>query len=332
MPKVPLPALPVSGLFGVVKPSGPTSMSVVNDIQNLVNKSKLFVDESKIGKVARKKGRPRLQKNVKIGQGGTLDPLADGVLVIGVGKGTKELASFLDCTKEYVTTCLLGCETDSYDSKGKIVRKTPWKHVDEALVQAKLAQFTGQIIQTPPIFSALKMDGMPLYEYARKGIPLPRPIAPRDVTVHNLEIVKWLGTDHSFSYPTESLSNDELHALEKAMKSLDDQVEIKDEPEPLPVAPEERPSAFVLKMKVSSGTYVRSIVHDLAHAVGSSGHVVTLQRSRQGRFVLQPEEEDDRICLPWEVFSEATDEPGEADEDGWLPWEREVIQQLEIVQ
>ncbi len=181
-------------------------------------------------------------------------------------------------------------------------------------------------------FSALKMDGMPLYEYARKGIPLPRPIAPRDVTVHNLEIVQWLGTDHSFAYPTESLSDDELHALEKAMKSLDDNVEIKDEPEPLPVAPEERPSAFVLKMKVSSGTYVRSIVHDLAHAVGSSGHVVTLQRSRQGRFVLQPEEEGDRICLPWEVFSEATDNPGEADEDGWLPWEREVIQQLEIVQ
>ncbi len=82
MPKVSLPALPVSGLFGVVKPSGPTSMAVVNSIQNLVNKSKLFVDEAKIGKVAKKKGRPRLQKNVKIGQGGTLDPLADGVLGI----------------------------------------------------------------------------------------------------------------------------------------------------------------------------------------------------------------------------------------------------------
>src|ERR1700722_9270720 len=190
MPKGTLPPLPLSALFGVVKPPGPSSMSLVNDIKRLIENSRLFVDSSKTEQKTGK-GRRRGSGVARIGQGGTLDPLADGVLgdwsiyqdfplysdfahlcfrecaVIGVGKGTKKLSDFLDCvkvhsisgltasllssgnTQEYEATCLLGCETDSYDSEGVCVRTAPWRHVTRELVESKLDQFRGALQQTP---------------------------------------------------------------------------------------------------------------------------------------------------------------------------------------
>ena len=172
------------------------------------------------------------------------------------------------------------------------------------------------------------MDGKPLYEYARKGIPLPRPIDPRQVTVHSLEIMNWLGADHSFSWPEKQLSLDEKKAMETALQGIQENVSIADYPEP--TSNDLPPTAFVLKMTVSGGTYVRSIVHDLAQAVGSAGHVVTLTRSRQGRFVIEPVEDGDCICVPWKVFQKATMEADE-DGDGWTEWEREVMDCLEVI-
>ena len=91
------------------------------------------------------------------------------------------------------------------------------------------------------------------------------------------------------------------------------------------------PVACLLSMKVSGGTYVRSIVHDLGHAVGSAAHVVTLTRSRQGRFALEPSGENDVGCVSWDVFAKAVNDPGQPDADGWLEWEREVMEKLEVV-
>ncbi|KAF5381082.1 hypothetical protein D9615_004017 [Tricholomella constricta] len=331
MPKISLPPFPVSGLFGVAKPSGPTSMSVINDVKFLIAQSRIFVEAEKLEKMKGKKVKrgKHARDGVKIGQGGTLDPLADGVLVVGVGRGTKKLSEFLDCTKEYRTTCLLGCETDTYDSEGARVRTAPWDHVTREQVESALSQFSGQIQQTPPIFSALKMDGMPLYDYARKGIPLPRPIEPRQVTVHSLELVEWKGSDHTYRWPEKSFSEEEKKAMEIALQGAEGNVSVKDDLDP--VATDVAPTAFVLKMKVSGGTYVRSIVHDLAHALGSAGHVVTLSRSRQGRFALEPTEEGDRGCVPWEVFQRASANPGDVDEEGWTEWEREVLSRLDVV-
>ncbi|KAH9952043.1 pseudouridylate synthase 4 [Amylocystis lapponica] len=330
MPKVPS-TLPLSALFGVIKPSGPTSMSVVEDIKRLVAKSRLFVEESKLKEESGKKKKGRRGRSaVKIGQGGTLDPLADGVLVVGVGKGTKRLGEFLDCVKEYRTTCLLGCETDSYDSEGAQVRVAPWLHVTREKVEATLDQFRGEIMQAPPIFSALKMDGKPLYEYARNGIPLPRPIEKRKVTVHSLEITDWKGSDHAFRFPEKKFTEEQKKAVEKALQGVQDGATVKDEPEAQEGAAE--PTAFVLSMKVSGGTYVRSIVHDLGHALGSAAHVVTLTRARQSRFALEPIEDTDRACVPWEIFKKATEDEGEADDEGWREWEREVMDKLEIVE
>ncbi|KAF7363512.1 Pseudouridylate synthase 4 [Mycena sanguinolenta] len=378
MPKATVPPLPLSALFGVVKPSGPpffnsrsfadvrptgpTSMSVINDVKLLVSRSKLFVDPGKLESKKKINVRKPKAGDLKIGQGGTLDPLADGVLVVGVGKATKKLSQFLECTKVtfsltrgtetgdlsiplgicvspgsvlselvdsyiYSTTCLLGCETDTYDAEGSIVRHAPWRHVTRDQVETALAKFRGEIQQTPPIFSALKMDGRPLYEYARKGIPLPRPIEARKATVHSIEVTEWKAT-HNYRWPTQTFSDEAKQAMEKALQGADSSASVVDKGE----IPEEgeAPTAFVLKMRVSSGTYVRSIVHDLAHELGSAGHVVTLCRTRQGRFALDATEEGDRECVPWEVLEKAsTDE--EVDEDGLHAWERELLARLEVV-
>jgi len=140
--------------------------------------------------------------------------------VVGVGKGTKRLNDFLDCTKEYRTTCLLGCETDTYDSEGARIRTAPWRHVTREKLEDALVQFRGEIQQAPPIFSALKMDGMPLYDYARKGIPLPRPIEKRPVTVHSLELVDWKGSDHSYRWPENVFTAEQKKALARSLSGV----------------------------------------------------------------------------------------------------------------
>ncbi|KAI6028697.1 pseudouridine synthase [Pisolithus orientalis] len=332
MPKVTSPRLPLSGLFAIYKPSGPTSMSVLEDIKKLICQSPLFVEREKLEtQQGRRHGKGKRAKDrVKIGQGGTLDPLADGVLVIGVGKGTKRLNEFLDCVKEYHTTALLGCETDSYDSEGAQVRVAPWRHITKEVVETMLERFRGEIYQTPPIFSALKMDGKPLYEYARSGTPLPRPIEKRKVIVHSLELVSWLGSDHNYRWPEKQFTIGEKEAMAKALGSVEKGPVVGDEPDPTSDRP---PAAFALSMKVSGGTYVRSIVHDLGHALGSAAHVVTLTRLRQGRFTTEaPESEQDKSCVPWEVFERAKENEGEGDESGYREWEREVLDRFDIVE
>lgn len=176
------------------------------------------------------------------------------------------------------------------------------------------------------------MDGKPLYEYARKGIPLPRSIEKRKVTVHSLELVEWKGSDHSFRWPQKKFTKEEQAAMETALKGADQSVSILDEPdEHADTSTSQVPTAFVLRMRVSGGTYVRSIVHDLAHALGSAGHVVTLTRSRQGRFTLEPSGQEDRACVPWEVFEKALKDGGEVDSEGHREWEKEVLAKLEVV-
>ena len=156
---------------------------------------------------------------VKIGHGGTLDPLATGVLIAGVGKGTKSLQNFLLCTKTYEAVVLFGASTDSYDRVGKILRKAPYEHVTRELVEKELGQFRGKFLQLPPLFSALKMNGKPLYEYAREGKPIPRDIERREVEVLDLELVEWMeGGTHSHVAPTEESGHAEINVANKLWK------------------------------------------------------------------------------------------------------------------
>lgn len=155
---------------------------------------------------------------MKIGHGGTLDPLATGVLIAGVGKGTKSLNDFLGCTKSYETVVLFGAETDTYDRMGKIVRRTPYEHITREAVEKALDQFRGKIMQRPPIFSALRIDGKRLYEYAREGKMPPVEIKSRPVETLELKIVEWYepGT-HEYKWPEAEMTGDEKIIAEKLL-------------------------------------------------------------------------------------------------------------------
>lgn len=155
---------------------------------------------------------------MKIGHGGTLDPLATGVLIAGVGKGTKSLNSFLTCTKSYETVVLFGAETDTYDRLGKIVRRAPYEHITREAVEKALDQFRGKIMQRPPIFSALRIEGKRLYEYAREGKMPPVEIKSRPVETVELKIVEWYepGT-HEYKWPEEEMTGDEKIIAEKLL-------------------------------------------------------------------------------------------------------------------
>ena len=125
----------------------------------------------------------------RVGHGGTLDPLASGVLPICVGEGTKLAQFLLDADKEYDVTIRLGVETDTYDADGAVTAEHDASAIDEARLRAALPAFTGAIEQRPPVYSALKRDGKPLYAYARAGETVE--IAPRPVTVHELSVTSF---------------------------------------------------------------------------------------------------------------------------------------------
>lgn len=127
----------------------------------------------------------------KAGHTGTLDPFATGLLLCCLGRATKISGAMLDADKTYRATIRFGEETDSGDLTGNIVAQAPadFAGVQEAALRDALSQFMGSIEQIPPMYSALKRDGKPLYEYARAGIELERP--PRQVTIHRLELLSW---------------------------------------------------------------------------------------------------------------------------------------------
>ncbi|KAL2864727.1 pseudouridine synthase PUS4 [Aspergillus lucknowensis] len=222
------------GVFAVHKPQGVTSADVIRKLQHHFNPSDLFKPWLETERARRKREsnfqrkRRRSQRlDVKIGHGGTLDPLATGVLVTGVGKGTKHLSDFLACTKTYEAVVLFGAETDSYDVLGKVVRHAPYEHINRDTVEKALEQFRGKIMQRPPIFSALKVQGKKLYEYAREGKVPPIEIQERPVEVTDLRILEWYepGT-HEFKWPEEAPAEEKAVA-EKLLEKEDS----------LPVAP-----------------------------------------------------------------------------------------------
>ncbi len=125
----------------------------------------------------------------KAGHTGTLDPFATGLLPLCFGEATKFSQDLLDADKSYETVVHLGLATTTGDTEGEAVPCAPLPELDTAQIEAVLAQFRGPIQQVPPMYSALKRDGKPLYEYARAGIELER--EARAVTIHSLELLAW---------------------------------------------------------------------------------------------------------------------------------------------
>lgn len=304
----------MNGIFAVNKPSGPSSADIVFQLKKAMNASTLIEgSEANTGGAGKKKNaksrrrggkqwwKNRQQDVVKVGHGGTLDPLAEGVCVIGVGEGTKQLTNFLtDCTKTYEAVAMFGVSTDTYDSTGQITERAPTKHLTvDAIKKAISDKFSGEILQFPPIYSALKMNGKPLYEYAREGLPLPKPIESRKVKVDFFEVVdddlKWDQTEYTLPAEGEAspevkefilkqgqemLKNVDESDLDKLTSSLTtDAVTQTDEED-------KKYPTLKLRFSVSSGTYIRSLIHDLAKTVGSAAHMTKLVRVQQGPYKL----------------------------------------------
>ena len=125
-------------------------------------------------------------KRVKMGHAGTLDPLATGVLILCTGKATKQIESLQQHTKEYTATLQLGATTPSYDMEHPVDQTYPTAHITQELIVEKLAQFKGDIMQVPPVFSACMIDGHRAYKMARRGEQVE--LAAKPVRIDEIEL------------------------------------------------------------------------------------------------------------------------------------------------
>lgn len=201
------------------------------------------------------KGKDKL----KVGHGGTLDPLATGVLPIAIGEATKLCGRMLDASKIYEFTIGFGTETETLDVEGAVTETSDHRPT-LAEVEAVLPQFTGPIEQIPPKYSALKIDGKRAYDLARAGVAVEMKL--REVTIYSLTI----------RHPDPSLRHPEL-----VSGSPEVLIQVQDD-EPL--------DEITLTAKVSKGTYIRSLARDIARALGTVGHVTMLRRTKAGPFTL----------------------------------------------
>jgi tRNA pseudouridine55 synthase len=191
---------------------------------------------------------------VKVGHGGTLDPLATGVLPIALGEATKLCGRMLDASKTYDFTISFGTETSGLDAEGDIVATSEHRPT-LAEIETVLPQFTGPIGQIPPAYSAIKINGIRAYDRARAGEKIA--MIPRSVTIHSLSVFA------SLREPESSL----FARRREGAKDVVDEI--------------------ALTADVSKGTYIRSLARDIAKAVGTVGHVTMLRRTRAGPFTLE---------------------------------------------
>ncbi len=152
------------GVLLVDKPVGPTSHDIVHKIR-------------------------KTYRIEKVGHGGTLDPNATGLLIVLLGKGTKLSDQLMGGDKAYTGVMRLGRTTSSQDCDGETLEEKPWEHVTREQVEAKIAELEGDIFQTPPMVSAIKIEGVSLYKLARKGLEVER--KQRFVHIYRFAITEW---------------------------------------------------------------------------------------------------------------------------------------------
>jgi tRNA pseudouridine55 synthase len=200
---------------------------------------------SAVKRALRETGEPK----TKVGHGGTLDPLASGVLPIAIGEATKLAGRMLDATKDYEFTISFGEETNTLDAEGEVVERSDVRPTLEQ-IEAVLLRFTGNIDQVPPAYSALKIEGKAAYARARSGEEVE--LKPRQVTIHSLSV----RPERVEGRVSTSLDTNGLGEI-------------------------------TLAASVSKGTYIRSLARDIARALGTVGHVTYLRRTRAGPFGLE---------------------------------------------
>lgn len=203
----------MNGIIIVNKPYGYTSRDVVNIL------CKKF-------------------KTKRIGHTGTLDPIATGVLILCIGSATKLVEALTSDDKEYIATVELGTLTDTLDNTGNVIKEEK-TNLNVNQIKKALEKMQGVYEQEVPIYSAVKINGKKLYEYAREGINVDLP--KRTVNIKSLELI------NNIKY-------------------------------------ENNKTAFQIRCHVSKGTYIRSLVNDIAHELGTVGTMTSLNRVKQGIF------------------------------------------------
>lgn len=184
----------------------------------------------------------RLFNARKAGHGGTLDPMASGLLPIAFGEATKFAGDALGADKTYLAELTFGITTETADAEGREIERRAVSIAPERLREAA-AGFVGEIDQVPPMYSALKRNGKPLYEYARAGETVER--SARRVTVHSIEVIEFTATEG-------------------------------------PGSGEPGSARAVLRVACSKGTYIRTLAEDLGNALGCGAHLSGLRRERVG--------------------------------------------------
>lgn len=228
-------------ILNIYKPKGITSHDVVD--------------------IVRKK-----YKTKKVGHAGTLDPMAEGVLIILIGDATKRQKDFMDTEKEYIAEIVLGIETDTYDIEGTVIRKETGNiKINKKQLENTLKSFTGNIKQEVPPYSAVKIKGKPLYKYAREGklegIELPK----RKVFIKEIELLE-TGELHLGGVPRAQ------HHLRGAYPSIK------------------------IRVVCSKGTYIRSLANDIGKKLGMGATLVSLGRARVGSFNVEDSKKLGRLC------------------------------------
>ena len=197
---------------------------------------------------------------VKVGHGGTLDPLAEGVLPIALGEATKLAGRMLDSDKIYEFTVAFGEETATLDTEGAVTARSDHRP-PLAAIAAICDHFTGAIEQVPPKYSALMVDGKRAYDRARAGEDVE--LATRPVTIYSLS-------------PARGYGRSEVDSAFATTAGRPDPYD--------PQAPLELADSVTLIAHVSKGTYIRSLARDIARALGTVGHVTYLRRTKAGPF------------------------------------------------
>jgi tRNA pseudouridine55 synthase len=237
-----------SGLIAVHKPKDMTSNDVVMKVRNVLQRGARDILQGRSSSSNSSSSDSTKKVKIKVGHGGTLDPLAEGVLVLGIGSGTKIMGDYLAGSKGYRAVARLGFETDTCDSTGTPSIVKDCSHVTIEALEQRLPSFTGDILQVPPMYSALKQNGKRLYTLARQGIEVER--AARPVTCYRLQLVKDDRSDGTGSGSGSGLTE------------------------------------VTMDVQCSGGFYIRSLIQDLGRAVDGAAHMTGLVRTQQGPFEL----------------------------------------------
>ena len=227
-----------NGILIIDKPAGWTSQDVVSKLRGVFHEK-------------------------RVGHGGTLDPMATGVLPIFIGRATRAVPFFEHADKVYEAVLRLGLVTDTQDITGRTLEEHP-VDITQGQLEAALAQFRGEIQQIPPMYSAIKVNGQKLYQLARKGREVER--EARTVTIYELTPV---GSDPLIA-PVIADGNDAA-APQRQEASGDASLR----------------ADVRLRVHCSKGTYVRTLCHDIGAALGCGGCMAALRRTRAGRYGIE---------------------------------------------